>query len=101
MNQAYRSRPSPLQSFPHPCLTASEPAQSRTRWFFWIFIRVFLSIQGDLFLTLPCLVVKAGAEDIGEHPDACATRCFPCPQRSCLYGARPSLSDPAHAMALR
>ena len=37
----------------------------------------------EIYHSAVCLVVKVGAEDIGEHPDAFASRCFPCPLRSC------------------
>jgi hypothetical protein len=46
-----------------------------------------LAVRSYYFSSLNLLarrsVVKVRAEDIGEHPDAFASRCFSCPLRSC------------------
>ena len=46
-----------------------------------------------------CLVVKVGAEDIGEQSRSFRIEMLPTPSTIMLGGARPSLSDPALPMA--
>jgi len=47
-----------------------------------------------------CLVVKVGAEDIGEQSRSFRIEMLPTPSTIMLGGARPSLSDPALLMAV-
>jgi hypothetical protein len=51
------------------------------------------------FILTPCLVVKVGAEDIGEQSRSFRIEMLPTPSTIMLGGARPSLSDPALLMA--
>ena len=53
----------------------------------------------NIFILTPCLVVKVGAEDVGEQSRSFRNGMLPTPSTIMLGGARPSLSDPALPMA--